>query len=87
VQAVKGDANHSFYCSKAFEALFDDQARTPSVKDREHDFDAIAMLIHRDVPAIPLYYEQRFQGVSRRVTGYGINMLWIPVAPERWDAL
>ena len=29
VQAVKGGDNHSFYCSKRFEALFDDQARTP----------------------------------------------------------
>ncbi len=27
---VSGGDNHSFYCSKRFESLFDDQARTPS---------------------------------------------------------
>jgi peptide/nickel transport system substrate-binding protein len=86
VQAVKGDANHSFYCSKRFEALFDDQARTPSRRRRQDDLDAIQLLVHRDVPVVPLYYEQRLLGVSRRVTGYALNMLWIPVSPEAWDA-
>ena len=86
VQAVKGDENHSFYCSKAFEALFADQARTPSEAQRERDFDAIALLVHRDVPVIPLYYEDRLMGVSNRITGYRLNMLWIPVKPETWDA-
>lgn len=86
VQAVKGDENHSFYCSKAFEALFDDQARTPNEAQRERDFDAIALLVHRDVPIIPLYYEDRLLGVSNRVSGYRLNMLWIPVKPETWDA-
>jgi peptide/nickel transport system substrate-binding protein len=86
VQAVPGDANHSFYCSQTFEALFDDQARTPSKEQRERDFDAMQTLIHRDVPVIPLFYEQRLLGVSKRVSGYRINMLWIPVEPEKWDA-
>ena len=86
VQAIKGDANHSFYCSKRFEALFDDQARTPSRRQRERDFDAIQLLVHDDVPIIPLYYEQRLMGVNRRVSGYQLNMLWIPVNPENWDA-
>ena len=85
VQAKPGDANHSFYCSPRFEALFDDQARTPSIRQRERDFDAIQTLVHDDVPVIPLYYEQRLLGVSRRVTGFEQNMLWIPVNPERWD--
>lgn len=52
VQAVPGDANHAFYCSQRFEALYDDQARTASQARRDRDFD----------------------------------MLWIPVAPEAWDA-
>jgi len=86
VQAVKGDENHSFYCSKAFEALFDDQARTASEAQRDRDFNAIELLVHRDVPVIPLYYEDRLLGVSNRVTGYRLNMLWIPVNPESWDA-
>ncbi|HEY2475387.1 MAG TPA: peptide ABC transporter substrate-binding protein [Candidatus Cybelea sp.] len=86
VQAVKGDENHSFYCSKRFETLFDDQARTPSQVQRDHDFNAVARLIHEDVPVIPLYYEDRLIGLSDRVTGYRLNMLWIPVDPESWDA-
>jgi peptide/nickel transport system substrate-binding protein len=85
VQAVKGDENHSFYCSKQFEALFDDQARTPSVSQRDADFNAIQVLLHRDVPVIPLYYEDRLLGVSDRVKVYRLNMLWIPVNPESWD--
>lgn len=86
VQAVKGDENHAFYCSPQFERLFDDQAATPNRARREADFNAIARLVHRDVPMIPLFYEQRFVGLSRRVSGYRINMLWIPVTPEQWDA-
>jgi peptide/nickel transport system substrate-binding protein len=86
VQAVKGDENHSFYCSKRFERLFDDQARTPSQAQRDRDFNAIQLLVHDDVPVIPLYYENRLLGVSNRVTGYALNMLWIPVNAETWDA-
>lgn len=85
VQAVKGDENHSFYCSPEFEKLFADQTKTPSTVRRVDDFNAIARLVHRDVPMIPLFYEQRILGLSRRVSGYRINMLWIPVKPEDWD--
>jgi peptide/nickel transport system substrate-binding protein len=86
VQATKGDENHSFYCSKRFEALYDDQTRTPSQTQRDRDFNAIQLLIHADVPVIPLYYEDRLLGVSNRVTGYRLNMLWIPVGAQTWDA-
>ncbi|HKU80824.1 MAG TPA: ABC transporter substrate-binding protein, partial [Candidatus Tumulicola sp.] len=86
VQARKGDENHAFYCSPQFEKLFDDQAVTPSRAKREADFNAIAELVHRDVPMIPLFYEQRLLGLDRRVSGYAINMLWVPVKPEDWDA-
>ncbi len=86
VQAVRGSENHSFYCSRRFEALFDDQTRTPSAAKRDRDFNAIQLLVHADVPMIPLYYENRLIGVSNRVTGYGLNMLWIPVNAESWDA-
>lgn len=86
VQATPGDENHSFYCSPRFEALFDDQATTPSAKRRNRDFDAMQLLIHQDVPMIPLFYEYRLLGVARRVSGYRINMLFMPVDAERWDA-
>jgi hypothetical protein len=43
------------------------------------------MLVHEEAPAIPLYYEDRLMGLSRRVTAYNLNMLWLPVDPEKWD--
>ena len=85
-QAVAGDENHSFYCSPRFEALFDDQATTPSRARRDRDFDAMQVLVHDEVPVIPLYYEDRLIGTSNRVSGYWLNMLWIPVNAENWDA-
>jgi peptide/nickel transport system substrate-binding protein len=85
-QAVLGDSNHSYYCSKPFEALFADQARAQSDPQRWHDFDAMQQLVHDDVPVIPLYYEVIFRGVSKRVTGYAVNMLWLPIDVENWDA-
>ncbi len=85
VQAVKGGDNHSWYCSPRFERLFDDQARTPSKAQRDRDFDAIQLLVHEDVPVIPLYYEDRLIGANARVSGYKLNMLWLPVRPETWD--
>ncbi len=87
VEAVHGGDNHSFYCSRRFEALFDDQARTPDETRRDRDFDAMQVLIHDDVPVIPLYYEDRLIGVNARVSGYRINMLWIPVDAETWDVI
>ena len=86
VQAVAGDENHSFYCSPRFEALYDDQARTSSVARRNRDFNAMQLLVRADVPMIPLYYEYRLLGIGKRVTGYRINMLFMPVDAERWDA-
>ena len=65
VQAVSGDENHSFYCSRRFESLFDDQAATPSRTQRDRDFDAMQVLVHDDVPVIPLYYEDRLIGVEQ----------------------
>jgi peptide/nickel transport system substrate-binding protein len=86
VQAVRGGDNHSFYCSPRFEALFEDQARTPSQAQRDRDFDAIQRLVRRDVPVIPLYYEDYLIGAADRVSGYRVNMLWMPVNAELWDA-
>jgi peptide/nickel transport system substrate-binding protein len=87
VEAIPGGSNHSFYCSRRFESLFADQARTPNEVQRHRDFDAIQQLVHDDVPVIPLYYEIYFDGVNRRVVHYERNMLRIPVHAELWDAL
>ena len=87
VEAIPGGSNHSFYCSPQFEKLFDDQRTAPTDSRRHRDFDAIQLLVHRDVPVIPLYYEQYMEGVNTRVINYSRNMLRIPVHPELWDAL
>jgi peptide/nickel transport system substrate-binding protein len=86
-EAIPGASNHSFYCSRRFEKLFADQARTASESQRRRDFDAIQQLIHEDVPVIPLYYETYFEGVNNRVIDYEKNMLRIPVHAEQWDVL
>ena len=80
-KAQANDAN----VPAAVASLFDDQARTPSQSRRNRDFDAMQVLVHDDVPVIPLYYEDRLIGVGDRVVGYRINMLWIPVNAENWD--
>lgn len=85
VQAVNGGSNHSYYCSKRFEELFADQARTPSQAQRDRDLNEMQLLVHRDIPVIPIYYEVYFDGVNQRVTGYQVNMLRIPVNAENWD--
>jgi peptide/nickel transport system substrate-binding protein len=87
IEAIKGSSNHSFYCSREFETLYRDQRTARSEQQRHRDFDAIQLLVHRDVPVIPLYYEQYLEGVNTRVVHYERNMLRIPVHPELWDAL
>ena len=84
--ATEGGDNHSFYCSRELDTLFDDQMRARSERQRRHDFDEMQVLVHRDVPVIPLYYEVLLEGVNKRVTGYAKNMLRFPVGAENWDA-
>jgi peptide/nickel transport system substrate-binding protein len=87
VEAIPGGSNHSFYCSKRFEALFEDQTRAQTEAARERDFDAMQRLVHREVPVLPLYYEFFLEGVDRRVVHYQVNMLRIPVSAELWDTM
>src|SRR5262249_42963775 len=67
--AIPGGDNHSFFCSKELDALYDDQMRALSETQRQRDFDAMQVLVHREVPVIPLYYEVLIEGVNTRVTG------------------
>jgi peptide/nickel transport system substrate-binding protein len=85
-QARNGGENYSRYCSPLLEALFAGQAGATGEVQRERDFDAIANLVHDDVPLVPLYDLLYLQGVDERVTGYARNMLRFPVRPENWDA-
>ena len=87
VEAIPGGSNHSFYCSPQFERLFDEQRTAKTEVLRHRAFDDIQLLVKRDVPVIPLYYEQYLEGVNTRVINYSRNMLRIPVHPELWDAL
>ncbi len=81
---MNGD-NISRYCNPTFEALFADQAVTPSLMRRRDDFLRMQRLIHDALPVAPLYYLTWFDGVSSRVDGFARNMLQYPVSPERWD--
>ncbi len=85
-QARDGGENYSRYCSPRLEALFARQAVAPTEAERDRDFDAIANVVHDDVPLVPLYDLLYIEGVDTRVTGYARNMLRYPVRPEDWDA-
>jgi peptide/nickel transport system substrate-binding protein len=84
--ALPGGPNYPRYCSPRLDALYAAQMRAATERDRDRDFDAIARLIHDDIPIIPLYDEIYIEGVATRVTGYRKNMLRFPVRPEDWDA-
>jgi ABC-type transport system substrate-binding protein len=84
--ARAGGDNYSRYCSKRFEPLFADQLSATNQRQRERDFEAIANLVHDEIPVIPLYDFVNIEGIDRRVTGYRRDMLRFPVHPENWDA-
>jgi len=84
--AVPGGPNFARYCSPRLEALYAAQMRAGSEAERERAFDAIARLVHDDVPLVPLFDEIYLEGVDLRVSGYRKNMLRFPVWPEEWDA-
>ena len=86
VQASKGTRTIPSTARSASNRSLTIRRARRSQSQRDRDFDAIQVLIHDDVPAIPLYYEDRLIGASDRVTGYGLNMLWIPVNAANWDA-
>ena len=84
--ALPGGPNFGRYCSPRFEALYAAQMRAGSEAERDRDFDAIARLVHEDVPLVPLFDEVYLEGVDARVSGYRKNMLRFLVRPEEWDA-
>ncbi|MBV8490087.1 MAG: hypothetical protein JO199_06095 [Candidatus Eremiobacteraeota bacterium] len=78
--------NASNYCSPAFDALFEDQATTASVDRRRRDFLAMQALVGRDVPAVPIAFQNDVDAVSNRVAGFRRNMLMYPIDVATWDA-
>ncbi|HEY1978170.1 MAG TPA: peptide ABC transporter substrate-binding protein [Candidatus Baltobacteraceae bacterium] len=78
--------NDSDYCDPQFEALFDDQATTPSMRRRAADYVAMQRIVRRDVPIVPIAFETRIDGIADRVSGFRRNMLMYPVDPQSWDA-
>ncbi|HZY99356.1 MAG TPA: peptide ABC transporter substrate-binding protein [Candidatus Baltobacteraceae bacterium] len=77
--------NDSDYCSPQFEALFEDQATTPSERQRATDYVAMQRTVRRDVPIVPIAFETRIDAVANRVSGFRRNMLMYPVDPQSWD--
>ena len=78
--------NSSNYCNAQFDALFDDQAVTSNDARRRSDYIAMQRIVRRDVPIVPIAFQNRLDAVSDRVSGFARNMLMFPVAPETWDA-
>jgi ABC-type transport system substrate-binding protein len=83
--AHDGGENYARFCSPRLDAAYHDQLITSDEARRRRDFDAIARIVHDDVPMIPLYDLIYIEGVDTRVTGYARNMLRFPVHAETWD--
>jgi peptide/nickel transport system substrate-binding protein len=78
--------NVSRYCNKRFDAAFEDQAVTPSTRQRVADFMTMQRLVYNDLPVVPLDYLRFYDAVDGRVSGFARNMLGYPVNAEEWDA-
>lgn len=83
---VRSGENYSRFCSPALDAHVAAQRSATSDVARYGAFDAIATIVHDDVPLIPISEMAFFEGVDRRVTSYQRNMLRFPVHAELWDA-
>ncbi len=77
--------NSSNYCSRRFDALFDDQAVTNDPLRRRRDFIELQRIVRADAPVAPIAFESNADVVSDRVTGFRRNMLMYPVDAELWD--
>lgn len=85
-QRGQDGSNAMNYCSPRFDALFADQATTPSRARRRADFIAMQRIVRHDVPLVPLAFMRYVEAVSDRVSGFRRNMLFYPVDPASWDA-
>ncbi len=77
--------NASNYCSKRFEALFEDQSTTPDPRRRQRDTVEMQQLVRQDVPVVPLAFESYIDAASPRVLNFRRNMLEYPVDAAQWD--
>jgi peptide/nickel transport system substrate-binding protein len=78
--------NSMSYCSRRFDALFEDQAVTSDSQRRARDFVEMQRIVRDDVPVIPIVFQSSLDVVSERVRGFHRNMLMYPVDSETWDA-
>jgi peptide/nickel transport system substrate-binding protein len=77
--------NFGHYCRPRYNAVFADQARTASTRQREHDFDELERMVIDDVAMVPLFEYMFIVGVSDRVRDYRTDYLEFPLDAERWD--
>lgn len=78
--------NSTNYCSRRFDALFEDQAVTADPRRRRRDFIEMQRIVRADAPIVPVAFESNADVVSDRVTGFRRNMLMYPVGAESWDS-
>jgi peptide/nickel transport system substrate-binding protein len=77
--------NSMNYCSRRFDALFEDQAVTADPRRRRQDFVDMQRIVRADVPVAPIAFASNVDVVSDRVRGFQRNMLMYPVDAETWD--
>ncbi len=80
------DGNNSMgYCSRRFDALFEDQAVTADAQRRRRDFMEMQRIVRTDAPIVPIAFESSVDVIGDRVSGFRRNMLMYPVDAETWD--
>jgi peptide/nickel transport system substrate-binding protein len=80
------DGNNSMnYCSRRFDALFEEQAATADPRRRRRDFVEMQRIVRADAPVVAIAFESNADVVSDRVIGFRRNMLMYPVDAELWD--
>lgn len=63
-------ANRGRYVSQVVDALLDRADRQQSLEERAASYRQIQQILHRDLPYVPLWYEDQLAASRREVTGY-----------------
>jgi peptide/nickel transport system substrate-binding protein/oligopeptide transport system substrate-binding protein len=75
--AVSGGANAAWYCNKDVDAKAAAARAEPLGPQRVADYQAIQKLIMADAPWVPLYHQDWYTLVSKRVGGFQIHPVWL----------
>jgi peptide/nickel transport system substrate-binding protein/oligopeptide transport system substrate-binding protein len=74
---VKGGSNAAQYCNKEVDAKAAAAKGMTDEAAREAAYQEIERMIMADAPAVPIYYQERYNIVSKRTVGFAIHPVWL----------